>query len=373
MALAVSADGRYGNVADVAVRDGDAPEVAFAAHPHGGPECLWFCFRVSDDSPRRGPLRLVLKHYRNMLGGGDPAAMRPVIRRPDTDWTRLGPGRAEDLPDGRRQAVWETERPQPWLEVAYCYPYGTPEIEALAAETAGRLRMDTIGVSAGGRPLVRLATDVGGGDGTRPGVYCVARQHSGETPGSWALDGFLRRLTELGDAAPLCWAVPLANIDGVEAGDYGKDNYPYDLNRAWGGCWMRHETLVIGRDIELWRRRCRPTLAIDWHAPGACETGGVYAYLPHPKHGVAAYEAMRPWSEAFAAGLGELAADDFGRVADYASRWETPNFTRWCAQSLGVPAITFEVPYALAGETVFTRDLYREAGRRIADVVVARS
>src|SRR5690606_24228363 len=102
-----------------------------------------------------------------------------------------------------------------FFDFAYCYPYGATELDALLAESNGYWRRDTFGVSPQGRPMVRLCNDYGHKENQRPGLYLLARQHSGETPGSWMLDGFLRRVAELGDAAPLVWAAPLTNIDGV--------------------------------------------------------------------------------------------------------------------------------------------------------------
>ena len=308
-----------------------------------------------------------------MLGGGDAAAMRPVLRIADGDWERIGPGTDEPLPDGRRIVTWLIDTPDPHADIAYCYPYGSPEIEALVRETGGYWTADTIGVSQQGRALVRLSNGHGEPDGDRPGLYLIARQHSGETPGSWVLDGLLRRIVELGDAAPLVWAVPLSNTDGVEGGDYGKDNFPYDLNRAWGSPPMRHETLVIQRDIRRWRGRCRPTLGVDFHAPGACETGGVYCYLPNPDDYPEGHEMAIEWSDAVDTALGEqYARDPFGHVADYASRWETPGFTSFCASELSIPGLCMETPYALVGDLVLTRERYREIGRRTAEAVVGK-
>jgi hypothetical protein len=274
--------------------------------------------------------------------------------------------------------TWEL-RPPPdaeaiqWADVAYCYPYGLPEVEALVGESEGTWQVDSIGLSQGGRSLLRLSNGYGQIGDQRPGLYLLARQHSGETPGSWVLDGFLRQIGALGESAPLVWAVPLTNVDGVEGGDYGKDNYPYDLNRAWGRPPMRHEVLAFQGDIRRWAERCRPVLLLDLHAPGACESSGVYCYLPDPAIHSRFHQEALSWTTAIKAALtGQYAAECFERVARYASRWETPRATGDCWSRHGVCGLGVETPYALVGELVLTRQGYREIGARMAAGVLER-
>lgn len=365
----------YGNASDIAVVErAKWSEISFAAHPHGGPEALWFCFRVArENGGGNRKIRLVLKHSSNMLGGGQPHNMRPVVRRAGEEWQRLGAPAIEELPDGRNLVCWELDGPDSFLDVAYCYPYGFPELDNLLKETGSFWRRDTIGVSQAGRPLVRLSNDYGQSGGQRPGLYLLARQHSGETSASWVLDGFLRQIAAEGEKAPLVWGVPLANIDGVEGGDYGKDNFPYDLNRAWGSPPMRHEVLVMQRDMRRWKERCAPALALDFHAPGACEANGLYGFVPPPEEEPAHGPTTRDWAALLAQALTpQYAAAPFERVAAYASRWETPNFTTYARREYSIPGLSLEVPYALAGERTLTREAYREAGQRIAAAIVAR-
>ncbi|MBN1249169.1 MAG: hypothetical protein JXC32_16030 [Anaerolineae bacterium] len=378
----------YGNACDLTLTiSDDVLEVGFSPDPHGGPETLWFCFRLccsgpiesrTEDDGRNtadcstvSTVRLTLKHGANMLGGNDPLAMRPVIRFDDGDWRRLPKGSLELLPDGRSTVSWSVRVPERTIDVAYCYPYGLHEVRTLVTETDAIWTADTIGVSQAARPLLRLSNSYGEEGGQRPGLYLMARQHSGETPGSWVMDGFLRAIAALGDEAPLVWAIPLANIDGVEEGDYGKDGFPYDLNRAWGRPPMRHEVSVFQRDLWRWRARCHPMLAIDFHAPGACESAGVYAYVPDPEIDRGAHEVALEWVEWTVEALGApYAAQEFARVARYPSRWETPSFRSYVWSQLGVPCITFETSYALAGEWVLTQEDYREIGSRIAEGVM---
>ncbi|MBM3859061.1 MAG: hypothetical protein FJ395_05360 [Verrucomicrobia bacterium] len=363
----------YGNAANVRVQEnGPVTEVRFTPNPHGGPECLWFCFQVCRSGARRAALgkqRLILECPETMLGGGQPGHFRPVFRPTKGNWERTGAPELIELPDGRRQAAWTFDMEKPSLDFAFSFPYGREDVERLVKQSGGYWRVDTIGVSQGGRPLWRLSNDYSRPKGNRAGVYLMARQHSAEVSGSWVLDGVLRRFAELGDAAPLAWAVPLANSDGIEQGDYGKDNFPYDLNRAWGKPPMRHEVLVFQQDIRRWAARCRPVAGFDFHAPGASETQGIYSFVSEARPEVS--QEAKQWAVLMGEQLGaEFAAANFVRVAKYPSRWETPRFSTFFHEEMKVPSVTFEVPYAIVHKTVMNREQYQEAGRRIADAIV---
>ena len=381
MPLRVDTTIPYGNAGDVSVDEsGPMPQVGFAAHPHGGPEALWFCLRVlREGTPAPGsPVRLVLKHALNMLGCGADrlGAVRPVTRADGGAWERLALPERVEAPDGRVSLAWTVPAPAEHLDVAFCYPYGRPEVEELVRGAGGSWRTDVIGLSQAGRPLLRVSNGAGepGGRSSRPGIYLIARQHSGETPGSWVLDGFLRHAASLGEGAPLVWAVPLSNIDGIEQGDYGKDNFPYDLNRAWGRNPMRHETLVFQRDMRRFAGRCRPALAIDFHAPGGCEVDGVYCFGSDPYESLPLNRAAGAFVLAAREAIGpEYASPDFDRLATYTSRWETPNFTTHCVSAMGLAAFSVEASYQSApGGRVLTIADYREIGRRMAAGICGR-
>ncbi len=368
MPIHISTEIPSGNACAITVtRDAAMPVVALTADPHGGPEALWFCFRIESEG-YAGPLRWELRHMGNLLGGPAPETVRPVMRAGAGAWERLPPGRRRDEPDGQWTGLWTLELAGEPVEIAFCYPYGPEEVAALAREG---WRADVIGVSQAGRPLTRLCNAYGAPGDARPGVYTLARQHSGETPGSWVLDGFLRRMAEAGDRAPLVWSVPLANLDGVIQGDYGKDNYPYDLNRAWGAAPMRHEILAIQHDLHRWRERCRPLLCLDFHAPGGDETAGVYAFLPAVSADALLMRRTLEWGQSFSAALTEeYVAEPVSRFATYPSRWDTPTITDFCAHRLGIPALTFETPYAEIRGTVLTPARYRDIGGRLAEGVL---
>jgi hypothetical protein len=133
---------------------------------------------------------------------------------------------------------------------------------------------------------------------------------------------------------------------------------------------MRHETVVIQRDLARWKERCRPELALDFHSPGACEAEGVYAFLPDPAKAPIEHREAERWTALLAGALApEFAAAQVEQVAYYASRWNTPDFATYCFTKLQVPGLTVETPYALCNATVMTRELYRQVGSRIAAAV----
>ncbi len=343
--------------------------VQFTAHPHGGPESLWFHFRIHRQGNEDGRLiELRLVNCANLLGGHRPADFSPVIRVDGRPWQRIGRGVPVEHPDGRVDAVWHIKPPVSYADVATCYPYDASDLDELVRQTG--LQRATIGVSQGGRAIDRLANRVASEAAPAPiGLYFIARQHSAETPGSWVLEGILRELSALNDPRIMAWAVPLSNIDGVVQGDYGKDNFPYDLNRAWGMPPMRHETLCISQDVRRWRKRCRRAAFIDLHAPGLCEADGFYAFVP------CADNAGGPDNEALCRTLQQslktpLASEKFIRTANYPSRWTTPNATAFATTLPDTFSLSIESPYSYANGQVLTPDEYAAAGQGLLQGLV---
>lgn len=356
----------------------DTEEIVFAPDPKGGPEALWFFFRVTrplEDRPRAPTLAVRMNFFANLLGAADTTVFRPVWREMNQPWKRMPPPRPTYEEDGQVSLLWSLDNPARILEIAFCYPYHRPEVERLLRQSRGYWNETAIGLSQGGRPLLRLHNGCGAVDDDPQraprGIYLIARQHAGETPGSWVLDGILEGLSRQRASGWRVWAVPFADLDGVETGAYGKDAFPYDLNRAWGSPPMRHEVRALQQDLLRWKQRCRPDLVLDLHAPGACETAGIYTFLPDDDTDSEHVRQSRAWANGIRQELGrEYAAEDFLKQARYASRWETPRLQHFVARNLGAAALALETPYTFCGKTLMTARHYREAGRRIARAIL---
>lgn len=361
-----------GNVLPLAAGAEDgAWTLRFTPSAHGGAERLWFNARIRNRGGAAGaPLRLVLCEAEHLLGGGGGPPVHPVWRADGGEWQRLEAGVERRLDDGRLEVSWEVPAPTAAAQLAVCLPYGEEELRATVAADGDYWHCARIGTSAHDHPLLRLSNAVPDVDDPRPGIYCTARNHSGETPGSWALDGFLRRCAELASDEVAVWAVPFVDRDGVEAGDYGKDHWPRDVNRAWTGTQSyRHEVAQVQRDARAWARRCVPTLALDWHAPGMRDN------RPHVHDEACERE---PLTDALAAACG-VEAEGFRHNAAYGPALfrelgmdgDVPNCGNWFRRSFGIRAVTMEIPYMLIGDRPLLRADYHRLGGHVAEACLA--
>jgi len=354
------------NVCDVEIEEKRISVLSFAPSPKGGPECLWFYFKVKTSGIKK--IKLILKYSYNMLGGGKPENFRPVIKFGEKEWQRISEGNIIENEDGRKSVLWEVDILDEIFEIAFCYPYGKKELDELINESKNYWKRDVIGVSQEEREIIRLSNFYR--DIKKYGIYLIARQHSGETPGSWVLDGFLRYLSEIKYKNLIVWAVPFSNIDGIENGYYGKDNFPYDLNRAWGYPPMRHEILVIQRDIMRWKERCIPFLSIDFHAPGASETDGAYFFITSAEKDEKQHKIEKEIAEKLGKKIGKYMAKNYIRFINYKSRWETPHFTDFIRENIKIPSLTIEIPYSICGNTLMKKEDYRKIGKKMALCII---
>lgn len=61
----------------------------------------------------------------------------------------------------------------------------------------------------------------------------IARQHPGESVGSWMMDGLLRKLIQTPDCGVQWLIVPMMCVDGVILGNNRTGLAGYDYNRFW--------------------------------------------------------------------------------------------------------------------------------------------
>jgi cytosolic carboxypeptidase protein 2/3 len=121
-------------------------------------------------------------------------------------------------------------------------------------------------------------------------VVVFARQHPGESVGSWMMEGLANRLVEM-PASDILWVlVPMINPDGVSLGNNRTGVLGFDFNRHWYIDKVSHrshlfpELIGIIRYFKTKQRDYNKKLKIfiDFH--GHSSQSNVFAYgPPHSK------------------------------------------------------------------------------------------
>ena len=265
--------------AGIQLRSPEPGVVTFLAPWDSSPEPMWFHFRIRGAKGWR--VKFVLMNATRCLGGAKAYAdrrVRPVVTE---DPPRCAPSgrrwrrvREEDLgydeATGRFSFTARIRSDEAY--VAHCYPYGLAEWREFADSFKGCpwFAERVMGRTAQGRPIPQAKI----GERSRKRViWLTARHHSGETPGSWALEGTLRWLLSDDPRAQylrrlyVFQVVPFADLDGVVDGYYGKERAPVDFNRAYLDDTPRPETECVLKALSA--VGARNLVFLDYHAPGA--------------------------------------------------------------------------------------------------------
>jgi hypothetical protein len=156
--------------------------------------------------------------------------------------------------------------------VYFCFPYQREDLKRFVSEYPA-IKTVIIGKTSEGRDYPVL---IAGDDGV-PGkklLVASARQHAGETPGSFVLEGFIRAYFGDDEGAKrlrektVLLVLPMTNLDGVEMGRYGKNAPPEDFNRAWSSATCRMEIREFLDVLEEKLKTYKAGFYVDFHAPG---------------------------------------------------------------------------------------------------------
>ena len=352
--------------------------VEFMSEPRNSAERLWFNLECTGAGGSR--VRFVWLNAHLCLGTGSAEAManvRPVVRLDRGDWRRVREVRVRERPLGGHFLTFTTPAPCHRVQAAFCYPYGPDDLKATLRKTKGFWDLDVIGLTGKGRELLRVHAAADKKRPGRPGAYIVARQHAGEVPGTWVLDGIMRAVAAeppLGRLRRIeWWAVPFADLDGALEGNYGKDSFPIDFNRAWAAMPMRPEVAAIQQDLRYFAEGRARRLVLDLHGPGGGETR-VYMMHPRKNRPKAQQQASKSFHSALSAQIPEQPPERLGVVPEYGVRWDLRhNLSSWAWDGLNKTlAVTIETAYQpMADGDWSDRDDYREIGLRVANAAAA--
>jgi hypothetical protein len=338
----------------------------FSARADSSPRPLWFYFCIEDSSA--AAVRCELRNADQCLGPRLAwKQARPVFSSDGKTWARVA--RADYVEEAADFGYFAFTVPVVGRKtyVAYCYPYTTADLDAML-QPYSKHRFELCR-SSESRPIpyVRL----GNHESAQRSVWIIARQHAGETPSSFTVEGAIRTLAAGSNLPSLettaYHIIPMLDVDGVYHGRYGKDQEPVDFNRDWRDHPVRSELMALLRAIRASRESAPVALAVDLHAPhhgdASCYAFGV---PPDPEDPIAVLQGR----------LLELLAEEsppsvgFG-TADVRTDYHPERSAReYLRRSLGIPVVTLEMSYHLAQSGHYlTPAAYRDFGSAVVRAV----
>ena len=234
---------------------------------------LWFYFRLKNAAEKE--ITIEIANAKECLGGSHSwIKARPVFSYDQKNWDRIiNTIYSED--SGIFSFKQKFQGDTVW--VAFCYPYTYKDLKNYLSEIekSPYVTVDVIGKTGEGRNLYVLTLTESSSDmADRFGVWAVARQHAGETPGSYTVKGMINFLLSADELASkirkrfVYKIVPMVDIDGVCKGVYGKGSKPADFaDEDWRPNPIHPEIAAIRKAIQDYTTSSRYDVFIDFHAP----------------------------------------------------------------------------------------------------------
>ncbi|RJP79143.1 MAG: hypothetical protein C4524_05710, partial [Candidatus Zixiibacteriota bacterium] len=238
----------------------------------GGSEYLWFHFAVA-----RLPsaVDFVLLNAAGAHQTGERWSItRPVFSADGRTWVRAEEtsySRQFSLKEPLGKPVFRFRAPltAETLHVAYCYPYTLPMLHDFLAGLADRLEVPAgvLGQSEEGRDIPRFQIGGSSASDAGPEIWVICREHPGETPASYVLEGLTGALLDHPAGRRLrdrftFHVVPLLNVDGAERGYYYHNARGVNLARDWSD-FASAEARVLRQAMEPSLRRGTVRLVVN--------------------------------------------------------------------------------------------------------------
>jgi len=348
--------------------------IGIKAREDGSPNPLWFYFMLDELNP---PCELII----DLLNAFDCLG-------PATSWPEVHPVYSED--DGE---TWDRISDTSYLEtlgifrfkycfhakkvlIAYCYPYTSQNLEFLLRRLSQFTEINRTVITKTSEQNTLEAIYIGNSSGeAKLGVLIKAREHTGETPGSYVLDGFLEWIcseeaSRIRDTISLL-AIPFVDLDGVKNGYYGKNRPPIDFSRDWESK-IRPEVRAITEVVDVWASSLSRWVSISLHSP---HHGDVSYFVIPPEEVVGkdifleTLELIKTISENLPSEIGFSPEKDiriFPRTWLSGIQKGTPSGF-YFSKTYRIPSFTFEISYHKCRSGIYTSiPLYKRLGYALA-------
>ncbi len=328
---------------------------------------LWFYFRLKH---RKGAEITVVMPDRP--ADQDWSLAYPIYRSIGSEWERID---RTKLSVSANTLTFSLTLPSDVIELAYGYPYTLRDLEQFIHSTV---------IPAGGKAEIIYETKMHNPlyairlsplNKTSKSLFIVfARIHSGESPGSFSLEGLIQYWIE--NVLPTSFLdttlliFPMVNVDGVVMGQNGKYDEVHDYCRNWDNP-IHEEIKFIKRYMESFGLPIR--IVIDLHAPSLCpgSEGAFWAYrLAKDIIPSNLYDNTTRFLSILKSTLPNPDRLDFNRTVSVDSGPLLNSASLYLARMYNTVGITIEHPFHWLPDTVITPEILREFGQSIAKTFV---
>ena len=213
----------------------------------GKNEKLWFYFEVQSSEPISP--QFVIENHSNAHQHGW-ATYSPVFSLDGKSWEKLESNLSNLKPSLFDVMVaklyhrnigfrFQTPFSAKHFWVAYSYPYTESTLNNYIdyIKSNPRVSLSEIGHGEQGRAIKKITIDSSNttDKSLSRAIWIVAREHPGETPNSYALEGIISKLLDNPELFPntVFHIIPLVNIDGIASGQYYRNTNGVDLAKDW--------------------------------------------------------------------------------------------------------------------------------------------
>lgn len=267
------------------------------------------------------------------------------------------------------------------VRFAFAFPYQLADLHSFLDRFKGNshLRVEELATTKKGRrvDLIRLGR-LDGNAKHRVAITC--RHHSCESMASFSLEGLVGAVLDEADGNWLrehveFFIVPIVDLDGVEAGDQGKNRRPRDHGRDYAGESIYPQVKAIRERLPKWADG-KLRVALDLHCPHIRGTHNEWIYFVGGPD-------ERIWNEVgrFSEILEKVRTGPLPYKREnnlpFGQAWNKPanfatgiSFARWAGELPGVRvASTIEIPYANVHGQEVTDETARAFGRDLATAI----
>ncbi|MCF6293927.1 MAG: M14-type cytosolic carboxypeptidase [Robiginitomaculum sp.] len=334
----------------------------------------WFHFRLS--GVRGQSCSMVIENAAGAAYAGGWDNYQVVASYDRQYWFRVD----TDYQQQKLQFELTPEYDTVWF--AYFAPFSHERHQNLIAEVQGAQRVSLInlGSTLDGRDM-DLLQFIGDGDGKRKKIWCIARQHPGESMAEWWMEGFLARLVDETDPVVReifkqadIYAIANMNPDGSVRGHLRTNASGANLNREW-----QNPTMQRSPEVFLTRGKMQATgvdFCLDVHGDEALPYNFIAGAEGTPSWNDQRSKQLNSFKETYA----KISPDFQTKIGYPVSPVGTANLsmcTNWVAEEFNCLSMTLEMPFKDTVETPdeeqgWSPERCRHLGSAMVDTIWAK-